>query len=280
MMTTKQARDGRRFVVSPAGTLRSAVLTCPPAAIAAARPLPGEPSPVFERAKTQFDILVKTLQYFGCAATLLDPQGDDPYQSAVGDAAASLRDGVVLFRPSLPARRGQVERLEREFMRLEVPIAARIAAPGLLDGTDVVFAAGTAFVGAGRRGNTLGRASFAAIAQARDLRSVEVRMDPRAPSLQAVAGAVASDTVVLAGGMVDPAPFAAAGLRTIVLEPGNELGAGVLVLGERRVLADLRQVEAAKILRKNGIAVHAIDLYEFGKIGIVPASMAVALERT
>jgi len=92
-----------------------------------------------------------------------------------------------------------------------------------------------------------------------------------------VASAVSDDTVVLGGDKADAAAFE--GFRTIVLARGEEQGAGVLVLDERHVIADIRYRTALAAMRRAGIAVEAIDLYEFGKLGITPAMLVLALRR-
>ncbi len=66
-----------------------------------------------------------------------------------------------MMRLSALSRRGEVDRMESEFARIDIPIAGHIAAPGLLDGNDVMLAGDTAFVGVGARGNELGRRGFA-----------------------------------------------------------------------------------------------------------------------
>jgi hypothetical protein len=53
----------------------------------------------------------------------------------------------------------------------------------------------------------------------------------------------------------------------------------VLALGSRRVLANLRFRETIPLLRAARVAVDAIDLWEFGKIGVTPSTLALALKR-
>jgi len=164
-----------------------------------------------------------------------------------------------------------------EFARIDVPVAGHIAAPGLLDGTDVMLVGGTAFVGVGKRGNDIGRNGFGAVARAHGYRVVEVKLDPAAPCLRAVASPVAKDTVVLAPDRVDVAAFD--GFKTIVLDRGEELAAGALAIGERHVLADIRYRTALAKMRRAGITVESIDLYDFGKIGLTPSMLVLALKR-
>lgn len=277
-MTEEKVHYGPRLSAHPTGALRAGLMVAPPMTIGNGRPLIGEPAPVYERAKLQLEIFAKTLAFFGCEVTVLEPQGSGPLQSAVVDTGAVFEDGVALMRPSSLVRRPEIERIEREFSQLDVPIAGHLVAPGLLDGSDVLLAGRTAFIGAGKRSNALGREGFAQIARAHGFSTVEVKLTDDAP-LRALASAVAADTVVLAATGVDRKPFTDAGFKTLVLEPGEEFGAGVLCVGEHHVVADVRYSRSVQLLRKSGIVVEAIDLYDFGKIGITPAMLVLALKR-
>lgn len=269
---------GPRLVASPTGALRAAVLVRPPAAIEAARPLPGEPNAVHSRALSQQEILIKTLRYFNCDVTLLEPHTTDPYASAVADAAIVFENGAVMLRPSPMTRRPESAWLEGELVKHDVPVAGHVAAPGLLDGTDILMAGNTAFIGLSRRSNTLGRNGFANIAKAHGFNVVEVKLADSVPSLRAAAGVVASDTVVLApSDRIDHAAFA--GFKIFTTPAADDLGAGVLNLGDHHVLADVRFPRVIDTLRKGGTVVEAIDLYDFGRIGISPSMMVLDLKR-
>lgn len=277
-MTTKAAPHfGPRLIGSPTGALRAAILVRPSRAIERAKPLPGEPGTVHAWAVDQHAILCKTLAYFGVETVVIDAHGDDPYETSVSDAAVVFEDGAMLMRTTAMARRAEVDRLKGQFSHLDVPLAGHIAAPGLLDGSDVLLVGQTAFVGTGKRGNDIGRNGFEQVARAHGYRVVEVALDPGTPSLRAVAGAIAKDTVVIAADRVDPKAFE--GLRTIVLERGEELAAGVIPIGDKHVIADIRYKTALLVMRRAGITVEAIDLYEFGKIGLTPSMLVLALKR-
>jgi len=268
---------GPRLVATATGRLSAGLLVRPSPAIERATPLIGEPGAVYERAREQHEVLRTTLEYFGVKTTAIEPTGDDPYETSVADAAVVFEDGAALMRLSSLARRAEADRIETHFASLDVPLAGHIAAPGLLDGTDVLLAGKTAFVGAGSRGNDLGRNGFAALARAHGYRVVEVRLAPGVRALQTVAGALSSDTLVVEAEKLDVDAFA--GFRTIALETGEGQGAGVLVLDERHVIADLRFGSAIGTIRRAGITVEAIDLYEFAKIGLTPSMLMVPLRR-
>ena len=277
-MTTKDAiHFGPRLIASPTGTLRAAALVRPTACIEKAGAIPGEPGAVYARALEQHEILRKTLEYFGVETLAFEPRGEDPYECSAADAAVAFEDGALIMRPSAMSRRSEADRVQAEFARVDVPLAGHVAAPGLLDGTDVMLAGGTAFIGVSSRSNSIGRAGFAKVAQAHGYRVVEVALDETASSLRSVASAVAKDTIVAAPDKVDVSAFA--GFTTIELDRGEETAAGVVCLGEHHVIADSRYRTSLARMRKAGIVVEGIDLYDFEKIGITPSMLVLALKR-
>lgn len=277
-MTDTQVHYGPRLNARPTGSLRRALLVAPTVAIEDARPLQGEPNAVLSRALMQLDVLAKTLRFFGTDVTVVSAQQEDPYASAAADAAIVFEDGAAIMRPSSLSRRSIAAWLEHQFEALDIPIAGHIAAPGLLDGGDVLLAGRTAFIGASARSNSLGRTGFAQIARAHGFTPVEVPLAPTTASLRSVMGVCSDDTLVTAPRGLDAA--ALAGFKTIVTEIGEDRGAGVLNLGDHHVLADVRYPSVINALRKNGITVEAIDLYDFGRIGITPSMLVVDLKRT
>ncbi len=276
-MTSSSIHFGPRLVARPTANLRAALLVRPQPAIEKARPLPGEPGAIYARALDQHGVLVKTLQYCGVQTDVVDSHSDDPYEVGAADAAVAFEDGALVMRPSSLTRRGEADRIEAEFARIDVPLAGHIMPPGMLDGSDVLMIGDAAFVGVGRRSNAIGRNGFAQVARAHGYRVVEVPLSDEAPSLRAVAGAVSADMLVVAADRLDTA--ALAGFKLLVLDRGEELAAGVLCVGERHVIADIRYRTSLAKMRKAGVTVEAIDLYEFTKIGITPASLALALKR-
>jgi dimethylargininase len=277
-MTTHTVSYGPRLVAQPTGALRAAALVAPAPSIENARPLPGELNAIYPRARSQQEILAKTLRYFGCEVTVLETHSLDPYASAVADAAVVFENGAVMMRPGSMSRRPEIAWLEAEFVKRDIPIAGHIAAPGLLDGSDVLMAGNTAFIGVSKRSNALGRNGFAKIAKAHGFAVREVQIYDPSATLRAVAGAVSSDSVVLApDNTLDHSAFA--GFKVFAAPAGHERGAGVLNLGEHHVLANVRYPSVIDILRRGGITVEAIDLHDFGRVGISASMLAVDLKR-
>jgi dimethylargininase len=281
-MTHSEVRFGPRLVVTPTGRLVTAVLVAPSRNIERAPPIAGEPGAIYERALEQHRVLRATLEYFGVETIAVEPCGGDAYEASAADSAVCFEDGAVMMRLTPLSRRAEVDRMEAQFARLDVPLAGHIAAPGLLDGNDVLLAGNTAFVGvpptSGQaRGNELGRRGFAQLAATRGFRVVEVKLAAGVSALRAVAGALSSDTIVFGAGSVDASAFA--GFRTIEIDGAEAAAAGVLVLDDRHVIADIRYRTALSVMRDAGATVEAIDLYEFTKLGMTPSMLALALRR-
>jgi dimethylargininase len=268
---------GPHLIASPAGLLRRALIVMPSPAIENATPIPGEPGAIHSRACAELAVFAKTLRFVGCEVLELQSRSLDPLASSVVDAAVVFESGAAMLRPSSPARRAEGAWLEKEFERHDVPIAAHISAPGLLDGSDVVLAGKTAFIGVSARSNALGREGFARVAEAHGFRPVEVRLSANVPSLRSVCGVLSDDALVIAPERLDRAVFA--GFKTIAVERGDEFGAGVLNIGHGHVIADVRFPRVIDALRDSGTRVEAIDLYDFERIGLTPSVLAIDLKR-
>jgi dimethylargininase len=272
------------FVSNDAGVLAGAFALRPSTSVDRLVPIQGEPSPIAERAIEQHGILVRTLRDRGVTVTVLEPVLGSPAESLVGDLAIVLAQGAILTRPAAVERRAETAAVEAALGQLGVPILGRIAAPGLLDAADVTLAGETLFVGVPRAGaglrsrsNTLGRSQLNALAAAQGLRTVELALAPGVLRLRNVLGFVARDTAIVAPGQVDIA--ALAGVQLIEVPLGEEFAAGILSIGERRVIANLRFRESLAQLRRAKIGVEAIDLWEFGKAGAGPFALVLATKR-
>jgi dimethylargininase len=272
------------FVSHDAGVLAGAVVLRPSTAVDRLVPLAGEPSPIAERAIAQHAILVGTLRDRGVDVTVLEPTLGTPAEALIGDVAVIVPTGAIVARPSAIARRAETAAVEAVLAQLGVPIVGRIAAPGLLDAGDVTLCGETMYVGvpgdgAGlrARSNGPGRAQLADLAAGQGLRTVEIPLAPTVTRLRTVLSFVGRDTVLVASDRLDTR--ALSGLTLIDVPLGEEYAAGVLALGERRLIANLRFRESLARIRKAKIAIEAIDLWEFGKAGAAPPALVLALKR-
>jgi dimethylargininase len=272
------------YAASDAGTLSAAIVLAPSAAVDRLPPIKGEPSPIADRALEQHTIFVRTLRDHGVTVHEIAPHTESSTETLVADCAIMLPNGAVIARPSQIERRAEVVAVEKKLAELGIPIVGRIEAPGLLDATDVAIAPGRVFIGVPRpgsglrrRSNELGRRQLEAIVTQQGFTVVELAVANDVARLRDVFSIVATDTALAAPDRVDL--VAAADLRIVEVPRGEELAAGVLALGERTVVANLRFRESIAIMRKAKISVEAIDLWEFGKAGFGPFSLALAIKR-
>jgi len=268
-------------VRSATAPLRDVVLVAPSAALDRIAPIQGEPSPIIARAKDQHQVLVRTLKDYGVRIHPLEPHDETGYATFVGDCALVVERGAVLLRPHRIDRRREVAAVEAKFEQLGIPIIGKIEAPGLIDGGDVVLCGDTVYVGVPRkrpRSNALGRGQLGSILAGSGMHVVELSVADEIPRLCDVFSAAADNVLVAATDFVDTSPVA--GKAQIVAIPrGDEYGASVLALAPRSVLANLRFAAALPLLRKAKVAVAAIDLWEFGKVGGGPPSLVLPIKR-
>jgi dimethylargininase len=289
VVTTVSPTFKAPFVRSDAGTLRGVLLVRPSEGVTGLAPVQGEPSPILERAREQHAVFASRLAALGVKTLFAETAERAPSGVLCADGAVIFPDGAFLMRPSDLQRRAEIPPIEAALDRAQIPIVGRIEAPGLLDGGDVLLAGGTLYLGVStpRRaetgipraahGNALGREQLAAYARAKQIKVVEVAMAAGVKRLRSVAALIDAQTILFAAGLLDGDAFA--GLQRLEAPRGEDYGAGVLALGGRRVLANLRFRETIPLLRKAKFSVDALDLWEFGKVGATPSSLALALKR-
>jgi dimethylargininase len=277
------------FVRDDFATLRAVIVAPPSGAIERERPVQGEPNAIAERARAQHAVLMMRLAAHGVKTIKLDADPIAPLGSLCADIAVVLSDGAVIMRPSDVNRRREIGVVEAALQGAGIPIVGRIEPPGLLDGTDILLAPEAVYLGVSSprasetgiarslHGNQHGREQFAALARARDLKVVEVPLAAHVRRLRSVAALVDANAIVCASAVLDAERFA--GLERIDVPSGEDYAAGLLVIGRRRVITNLRFRETIPRLRAAKIFVDAIDLWEFGKIGATPSSLILPIKR-
>lgn len=281
---TTEASYAPPLVRSDVGKLVGAVMVRPTAAVDRLTPIYGESSPIADRALEQYGVLVRRLAGYGVQTHVLDPEFEVPPAALVADCAVVVGSGAILMRPSSAEQRRIVPLVERAFEQLGIPIVGRIEAPGILDGADVVLGPHVAYVGvphnpslAQQRSNQLGRRQFETLAQTHGFRAVELSLAPDVIRLRNVFSFVATDCVLAASEKVDL--VAVKDAQIVEIPRGEEYACGVLILAPRFVLANLRFRTALPLMKKAKIGIEAIDLWEFGKAGVAPCSLALPLKR-
>lgn len=137
----------------------------------------------------------------------------------------------------------------------------RIAAPGLLDGGDVLRLGRVLYVGASARSNAEGIGQLRQLVAPFDYRVEAVPLDG-CLHLKSAVMQVAEDLLLSNPDWVDVAHFP--GYRTIGVDPGEPFGANSVWLGDRVVYAASFS-HTATILRDAGIDLRLVDMSETEK---------------
>ncbi|MDP4509728.1 dimethylargininase [Nonomuraea turcica] len=207
----------------------------------------------YERAAVQHDAYVAALAAGGWRPAYAKPADDLPDAPFVEDAVLVAGRLAVLTRPGAAERRPEVESVAQAVRELGMKTVS-IAPPGTLDGGDVLQVGPTVYVGRSTRTNDAGIGQLTALLPER--RVVPVNMTGVLHLKSAV-------TVLPDGTLIgDP--------RHVdlphMLEPPEESGAHVVLLGGDRVLMAASAPQTAAMLERRGLSVTKVDISEFEKL--------------
>lgn len=209
------------------------------------------------RARAQHDRYRAQLETTGYRVEVVPPDELHPDCLFIEDTAVVVGDVAVVTLPGAAARRGETppvaEALSRHFA-LE-----HIAAPGTLDGGDVMIMDQALYVGRSERTNDHGIDQLRQIAAAQGLDVVPVGVHS-ALHLKSAVLPVDGETVVVTPDAVDEG--ALSGLR-IVYEAGSERNRfSALPLVDGRVLVTANAPATSELVAGLGIEVSPIDVSE------------------
>ncbi|MEV4109111.1 dimethylargininase [Nonomuraea sp. NPDC049695] len=206
-----------------------------------------------ERALHQHDAYVAALAAAGWRVTYVPEAHELPDAPFVEDTVVVSGRLAVLTRPGAEERRPEVESVAATVRRLGLK-AVRIAAPGTLDGGDVLQAGRTVYVGRSARTSAGGIAQLAGLLPERRIVPVD---------LNGVLHLKSAVTALPDGTLIgDPRHVDLPGL----LEPPEEAGAHVVPLGGDRVLLAASAPRTAALLEQRGVSVTTVDISEFERL--------------
>lgn len=212
-----------------------------------------------EAARAQHAAYARALAALGCAVHEVEPAPEHPDSVFIEDTAVVLDEIAVITRPGAESRRGETAAVERALAPLR-PLA-RIAAPGTLDGGDVLVVGRRAFAGRTGRTNDEGIAQLRA-ALAPHGYSVEAVDVTGCLHLKTAVTAVDDRTV-----LVNPAWIGAdalAGLDRIEVDPAEPMGANVVRVGDSLLYGASYPRTRAR-LEARGYAPLCVDASELAK---------------
>lgn len=238
-----------------------------PSFVAALSQTDGAPAIDVDLAQAQHRLYTAALRAAGLTITVLPAAPGLPDACFVQDVALILPRLVLLARPALPARRGEVGAI-RAHLPTDRPLAA-IEAPGTLEWGDVLRIEDTLYVGLSQRTNAAAAQQVRAAVAPLGLTVHEV---PVPEGLHLLSGlnylgrsprAGDGPGIALAWASHANLPLLA-GLDVIVVPQSEAPAANALALGETVILPAGHPRTAAAIWQR-GFRVLSIPLSEFGK---------------
>jgi dimethylargininase len=224
------------------------------------------------RAAEQHERYEAALRALGVEVERLPATDELPDSVFVEDTAVVVDEVAVLARPGAESRRAEVSSVAAALARYRT--LAAIAAPGTLDGGDVLRIGRRIFVGLSARTNEAGVAQLAAC-----LAPYGYRVEGLAVSgclhLKSAVTAIDAATIVLNPAWVDAARLGAR--RTIEVDPEEPMAANVLAIGTS-VLVNATAPRTARRIAAAGFDVVLVDQSELAKAesGLTCCSLILA----
>ena len=212
-----------------------------------------------EAARVQHAGYERLLGALGCDVRRVAPAPEHPDAVFIEDAAVVVDEVAVITRPGAASRRGETAGVEAALAGLR-PLA-RIAAPGTLDGGDVLLVGRRVFVGRTARTNDAGIAQLRAILAPHGY-VVEGVAVTGCLHLKTAVTALDDATVLVNPAWVDPAAFAS--LAAVAVDPAEPMAANVLRIGDALLYAEAYPRTRA-LLEARGYRLHLVDASELAK---------------
>lgn len=224
------------------------------------------------RARDQHEHYEEALRRFGVEVVRLPAADELPDSVFVEDAAVVVDEIAVLTRPGAESRRAEIPSVAEALARHRD--LAFIAAPGTLDGGDVLRLGRRFFVGRSARTNEAGIAQLGTLLAPFGY-SVEGIAITACLHLKSAVTAIDEATIVLHPAWVDARSFGAQ--RTIEVDPAEPLAANVLAIGGS-VLVNASAPRTADRIAAAGYSVVAVDQSELAKAesGLTCCSLLLA----
>lgn len=213
-----------------------------------------------ERARAQHEAYRQALRTLGCEVIALPALDAMPDAVFVEDVAVVLDDVAVMTRPGAVTRHGEGASVAT-ILGAYRPLRA-IAAPGTLDGGDVLRIGRRIFVGQAARSNAEGIAQLAAHVAPSGC-TVQAVPTRDCLHLKSAVTQVADDALLIQPRWVDREPFA--GFRLIEVDADEEHAANALWIEGAGVIHPASFPRTRQRLQRAGIEVLPVDLSELQK---------------
>ncbi len=209
-------------------------------------------------ARRQHEAYVAALRSHGWQTWAVAAADDCPDSVFIEDTVVVREDLAVITRPAAAQRRPEIDAVEATVRDLGLTVA-RIEAPGMLDGGDVLQVGSTVYVGLGGRTTAEGLRQLRHLLSGMGRRVVAVPLG-RVLHLKSAITALPDGTLLAWGDLVETDPFPA--VRMVAEEPG----AHVVPLGGGDVLIAASAPRTAGLIAGLGYTPVVVDITEFERL--------------
>jgi dimethylargininase len=193
--------------------------------------------------------------------------------------ALSTPRGFIKLRMGLEGRRGEEEWMAQILEALGEPCVGAIAAPGTVEGGDVILADTVAFVGISKRSNEAGVGQLSGMLWDMGYEVRTTPLDERWMHIGGPMSVIAPNRVLCCRGVFPEGFFD--GFATVEVEPRGPSTGNVICLQANEVLANAAEnAETIRALEERGVVVHGLDLSEFRKGAGGPTCLIMPVDRT
>jgi dimethylargininase len=224
-------------------------------------------------AMRQWESYVDALHRSGWETLEVPPADDCPDSVFVEDTVVMYGDRAVITRPGADERKPETAAVADLLGALGYDVVS-IAAPGTLDGGDVLKHDGTVWVGLGGRTNQAGLEQLTAYLEPAGATVVGVPLT-KVLHLKSAVTALPDGTVVGYQPLVDdPAVWPS------FLAVPEESGSHVVLLGGNTVLMSSDAPQSRRLFEERGLDVVSVDISEFIKLEGCVTCLSVRLRHT
>lgn len=206
------------------------------------------------------------LARIGLAVTILPALNELPDSVFVEDNLIVLPEMIILTRPGAPSRQTEIKRIESALTAWAPGVpAARIAAPAILDGGDVLLVGRTLFVGLSARTNEVAISQLRGWLTPYGYRVLPVRVRD-CLHLKTGCTPLDDETLLINGAWVDVEEFV--GFRQVSVDQREQFAANVLRFGSHCIANEAfpRTLDlVAAYAARSGLRLTSIGLTEFAK---------------
>ncbi|UCG85470.1 MAG: amidinotransferase [Gemmatimonadota bacterium] len=222
--------------------------------------------------------MVATLTAAG--AEVIDVPGLEGHPNSVftRDVALCTPNGHIVLRMGLAARRGEERWMSAALEELGEPCIGAIEDPGTVEGGDVILAGTVAFVGISGRTNGEGARQLADMLEGMGYEVRTIMVAEQHLHLGGAMSVIAPKRLLCCDTGV-PADVLE-GFDVVTVQGRGPSTGNVICVGPNEVIANIAEnAEAIRILERNGVIVHSVDLSEFRKGAGGPTCLILPVER-